>query len=75
MRIGSETKTFTVTAVLQLVDRKKIQLDAPISRYLRGVPHGNSITIRELAEMRSGLYSYSQDPAWQKAFFRNPRRQ
>src|SRR5690349_5358126 len=32
-RIGSVTKTFTGTAILQLVDQGKISLSDPISRY------------------------------------------
>jgi D-alanyl-D-alanine carboxypeptidase len=74
MRIGSETKTFTVTAVLQLVDRHKLGLDDPIGRYIRGVPDGNLITIRELAEMRSGLPSYTANQAWVKRLQANPFR-
>jgi D-alanyl-D-alanine carboxypeptidase len=74
MRIGSETKTFTITALLQLVDRKKVRLDAPVSRYLRGVPDGNHITLRELAEMRSGLFSYTNDFGWARAFLSDPKR-
>jgi D-alanyl-D-alanine carboxypeptidase len=34
MRIGSVTKTFTVMTMLQLVDEKVMDLDAPISTYL-----------------------------------------
>lgn len=75
LRIGSETKTFTVTALLELVDRGRVGLDDPIAKYVGGVPDGNSITIRELAEMRSGLYNYTDDPAWAKAFIANPYRQ
>ena len=75
MRVGSETKTFTITALLQLVDRKKVRLDAPISRYLRGIPDGNRITLRELAEMRSGLFSYTADPGWARAYLSHPKRQ
>src|SRR3954469_7016440 len=33
-RIGSITKTFTATIVLQLVQEKKVALDAPLTRYL-----------------------------------------
>jgi len=40
MRIGSLTKTFTVTAMLQLVDKKKLSLDDPIAKYVPGVPSG-----------------------------------
>src|SRR5882757_5357967 len=59
MRIGSETKTFTATAVLRLVEEGKVGLEDPISKYVKGVPNGNSITIRELGEMRSGLVDFS----------------
>ncbi|MDX6740749.1 serine hydrolase domain-containing protein [Actinocorallia sp. A-T 12471] len=74
MRIGSVTKTFTVTAVLQLVDDGKIGLDDPISKYVSGVPDGDGITVRQLAEMRSGLFSYTEDPQWEKDMLANPMR-
>ncbi|WP_351222671.1 serine hydrolase domain-containing protein [Streptomyces sp. NPDC002133] len=74
MRIGSETKTFTVTALLQLVDAGKTGLDDPVSDYVRGVPGGDRITLRQLAEMRSGLYSYTEDPDFEKAFLADPDR-
>jgi len=61
MRIGSTSKTFTVTAVLMLADRGKLGLDDPIDRYVEGVPSGNQITLRQLAAMRSGLYDYGND--------------
>nr|WSX54748.1 beta-lactamase family protein [Streptomyces sp. NBC_00974] len=66
MRIGSETKTFTVTALLQLVDQGKIGLDDPIGTYVTGVPNGDRITLRELAGMRSGLFNYSEDEDFNK---------
>ena len=40
MRIGSETKTFTVTALLQLVDQGKVGLDDPIGKYVTACPTG-----------------------------------
>jgi D-alanyl-D-alanine carboxypeptidase len=75
MRIGSETKTFTVTALLQLVDQRKVRLDDPISKYVAGVPDGNTITLRELAAMRSGLFDYLHNPAFLRAWLSHPRRQ
>jgi D-alanyl-D-alanine carboxypeptidase len=74
MRIGSETKTFTGTAVLQLVDAGKVGLEDPISKYVAGVPNGGAITVRELGEMRSGLLSYTANEAWVKQFLTNPHR-
>jgi D-alanyl-D-alanine carboxypeptidase len=45
-RIGSVTKTFTVTAVLQLADQGKLSLDDPIAEFVDGVPLGAKITLR-----------------------------
>ncbi|WP_055532451.1 serine hydrolase domain-containing protein [Streptomyces graminilatus] len=74
LRIGSETKTFTVTALLELVDDHRIRLDDPISRYIHGVPNGHRITLRHLAEMRSGLFPYSADPDFAHDLVSDPER-
>ncbi|MFG2722011.1 serine hydrolase domain-containing protein [Streptomyces sp. NPDC048416] len=74
VRIGSETKTFTVTALLELVDDHRIGLDDPISKYIHGVPNGNRITLRHLAEMRSGLFPYSSDPDFVHDLLSDPKR-
>jgi D-alanyl-D-alanine carboxypeptidase len=73
-RIGSVTKTFTVTAVLQLADQGKLGLDDPIAEFVDGVPLGDRITLRQLARMQSGLFSYSASPEFQKAMFADQRR-
>ncbi|WP_217238186.1 serine hydrolase [Streptomyces sp. AC555_RSS877] len=73
-RIGSETKTFTVTALLKLVDDGRIGLDDPISAYIPGVPKGDRITLRHLAEMRSGLFPYSADPDFEHDLLSDPSR-
>lgn len=66
-RIGSITKTFVITAVLQLVDKGDISLDDKISKYIDNVPNGDKITIRQLANMTSGLANYSEDEEWVKS--------
>lgn len=58
----SITKSFTVTALLTLVDAGKVSLDDPISTYVAGVPNGDRMTLQNLAEMRSGLENYSSMP-------------
>lgn len=63
----SITKSFTVTAILQLVDQGRLSLDDPVATYVDGVPDGDRITLRELARMRSGLPNYSATPAFQDA--------
>ena len=59
MRIGSNSKAFVATAILMLADQGKLGLDDPIDRYVEGVPNGNQITLRQIAQMRSGLYDYA----------------
>lgn len=59
-RIGSVTKTFTGTAILQLVDQGRIRLSDPISQYVDGVPSGDVITLDLLGKMRSGLPDYTE---------------
>jgi len=73
MRIGSNSKTFTVTALLMLADQGKLGLDDPIDRYVKGVPGGNRITLRQLAQMRAGLYNYADDT--NKVMAQQPSRQ
>ena len=58
-RIGSVTKSFTATMVLQLVAEKRIRLDAPIKKYLPGLlPYKRTITVRDLLQHRTGLFEY-----------------
>ncbi|MFE2107854.1 serine hydrolase domain-containing protein [Kitasatospora sp. NPDC059463] len=74
MRVGSLTKTFTVTALLRLVDQGKLGLDDTIGTYVTGVPNGEKITLRELANMRSGLFSYTQDEDFVRTLQADPQR-
>ncbi|GHI40670.1 serine hydrolase domain-containing protein [Streptomyces violascens] len=62
-RIGSMTKPFVATVVLQLVGEGRVVLDAPVERYLPGVVrgHGNDgrrITVRQLLQHTSGIPDY-----------------
>jgi CubicO group peptidase (beta-lactamase class C family)/D-alanyl-D-alanine dipeptidase len=58
-RIGSVSKLFTDIAIMQLVERGELNLDAPVSDYLPEFhprnPFGTAITLRELMSHRSGL--------------------
>jgi D-alanyl-D-alanine carboxypeptidase len=61
-RIGSITKTFVATVVLQLVAEGRLTLDAPVERWFPGlVPRG--VTLRHLLGHTSGLFDYVNDPA------------
>jgi D-alanyl-D-alanine carboxypeptidase len=63
-RIGSNTKTFVVSVILQLADEGRLKLDDPLSRFQLGVsvPNGRNITIRQLCQMRSGLFEAYDTP-------------
>lgn len=60
IRVGSNTKTWTATVILQLVQEGRIQLNDPVAKYRPDVPNGDKITIEQLLSMRSGLFNYSE---------------
>lgn len=70
-RIGSLTKTMTATILLQLVEEGLVSLDDPIAKYVPDAPNGTA-TLRQLADMTSGIPSYSLDPGWQSTYFGDP---
>lgn len=71
-RIGSITKTFTVAALLQLVDQGRVSLDDPIDTYVPGMPNGDTATLRMLASMTSGIPPYSFNEEFQSVYFADP---
>jgi len=73
-RIASNTKVFTGTVILQLVDEGRIALDDPISAYRDGIPNGDAITIEMLLAMRSGLADYTDTPEFAAAVDADPTR-
>lgn len=60
VRIGSVTKSFTVTVILQLVEEGKISLDDPLSKFFPEIQNSEA-TVRDLANMRSGIFNYTED--------------
>ncbi|WP_441249513.1 serine hydrolase domain-containing protein [Kitasatospora sp. McL0602] len=72
LRVGSITKTFTATVVLQLVQEGRLTLDDPVSAFRPEVPDGEHITVRQLLQMTSGLYNYSEDPAFNERLDQRP---
>ncbi|MFI1760487.1 serine hydrolase domain-containing protein [Streptomyces sp. NPDC020800] len=60
-RIGSVTKSFSTVVLLQLADEHRLDLDAPVNRYLPGLLPDDRITVRHLLSHRSGLYDYTED--------------
>jgi len=72
VRIASITKTFVATAVLQLVDRGRLRLEDRLAKFVKGVPNGRRITIRQVLAMTAGIYDYTMDDGFTKRFDDNP---
>ena len=72
-RIGSVTKTFTATAIMQLAEAGKLSLDDKIQKFVPGIPNGDRITLRQLANMTSGLASYTQSSKFTDVLFSKPQ--
>ena len=74
-RIGSTSKLFTWTAVMQLVEAGKLDLDADVNRYLKGLQlpaaFGKPITLRHILTHTAGFeegflgYLVQDDPQLQ----------
>ncbi len=65
VRVGSNTKPFTAAVVLQLVGEGKIDLEAPVEKYLPNLVRGEGIdgrriTVHQLLQHTSGLPDYAQ---------------
>ena len=58
-RIGSNTKTFVSTVVLQLVGEGKVGLDAPVADLLTEYGLDRRITVRMLLQHTTGLFDYT----------------
>ncbi|MEU5901638.1 serine hydrolase domain-containing protein [Streptomyces venezuelae] len=67
-RIGSITKTFVAAVLLQLVGERRLTPRDTVEQWLPGVLRGNghdgtTITVRQLLDHTSGIYSYTHDQA------------
>lgn len=61
-RLASVTKPITATAVLQLVEAGKVELDAPIQRYVPGFPPKQwPVTVRHLLSHQSGIRNWTEE--------------
>jgi D-alanyl-D-alanine carboxypeptidase len=64
LRVGSLTKTFTATAVLQLAEAGALHLSDTVSRWVSRVPYADLITVEHLLRHTSGLFNYTDSQAF-----------
>lgn len=70
--VRSLTKSMVVTRLLQLVDDGTVSLDDTVDQYIEGVPNGETITLRQLADMSAGLANYTATDAFLESFTSDP---
>ncbi|MEV6290149.1 serine hydrolase domain-containing protein [Streptomyces sp. NPDC051896] len=73
-RVGSITKTFVATVLLQLEAEGRLSLDDTVDKWLPGVVRGHGhdgrhITVRQLLNHTSGIYNYTEDEDFGRAYF------
>ena len=64
MRVGSISKPFIATMVLQLMDEGRVDLDVALSTYVPGTTVGGDVTVRALLGHRSGIFNYTDVPSF-----------
>ncbi|MGC9376372.1 serine hydrolase domain-containing protein [Streptomyces sp. MH13] len=73
-RVGSITKTFVATVLLQLEAEGRLSLDDTVDTWLPGVVEGNGhdgsrITLRQLLNHTSGIFNVTADEDFARAYF------
>lgn len=73
-RLGSITKQFTATLIMQLVEQGKLKLGGKLSEYLPDYRKdvGDKVTIHHLLTHTSGIPSYTSLPNFMAEVSRNP---
>jgi CubicO group peptidase (beta-lactamase class C family)/Tol biopolymer transport system component len=61
-RIGSITKMFTATMVMQLVEEGRLTLDTKLASFYPQIQNADTITISEMLSHRSGIHDFTDDP-------------
>lgn len=72
-RVGSITKTFMATVLLQMEAEGRLSLDDKVDRHLPGLVRGNGndgrkITVRQLLSHTSGLFDYLADKKYSETY-------
>ena len=72
--VGSVTKTFVATVVMQLVAEERLRLDDDVEELLPGrLREGRRVHVRHLLNHTSGISDYMRLEPWRSAVARNPR--
>jgi D-alanyl-D-alanine carboxypeptidase len=74
--VASVTKTFVAALAIRLADEGRLQLDAPLARWLPDWPEADKILVRQLLNHTSGVANFEEriDGPYQRAVDDHPRR-
>lgn len=73
--IGSNTKTFVSALVLRMEELNLLQLNDTIGRWIQGYPNINgAVTVKQLLNHTSGLFSYTESDAMWDSLLNDPMR-
>ncbi len=77
-RIASTSKMFVSVVVQQLAEEGRLTLDDPMSRYLDAeisdqIANGEAMTIRQLLNMTSGIFNYTESDDFYDAVYDDPQ--
>lgn len=64
-RIGSISKMFTSVLIFQLIEENRIQSDTKLSRFFPSIKNSENITVGNMLNHRSGIHSFTNEPAYQ----------
>lgn len=71
--VGSVSKTFIATLILELAQEGKLSLDDRARRWLPAANVSPQVTVRQLLNHTSGLYDFFENPKIDKALLAHPR--
>lgn len=74
-RIGSVTKIYTATIVLQMIEEGKLTLDTKLSQFFPQILNSQTITIKNLLKHESGLFNITDDPDFTKWMYEEQTRE
>ncbi|WP_251358453.1 serine hydrolase [Kangiella sp. TOML190] len=71
-KIGSISKTFTATLVLQMIESGKLDLATKLSKFFPEIDKAEQITIQMLLNHHSGIFNYTDSPEF-ISYFQKPQ--
>lgn len=74
-RVGSITKMFTATLIMQLIEQNKLSLNTPLATFFPEIQNADVITIDHLLMHRSGIVNYTDTTEFWQYFFKPQTKQ